>query len=213
MNDSGPINMTAVGLDSLVDPPSNAFFPPPTPGASLQTNESEVVAPETPMVLPSTNGTPHDVENINLSMMENMGYDGPDHTNQHLPTPVENITAAPLGSVLPQTPWGGHEDYDFPASVGAADEQATDETYEQYEERVLNKRAAQMYHIVKSKLDVDSSIGFSSMCTVRNSRKQVAQKFYTLLVLKKAQAVELVQNSSYDNIMVTKGPKFLTASL
>jgi hypothetical protein len=24
-----------------------------------------------------------------------------------------------MGSVLPQTPWGGHEDYDFPASVGA----------------------------------------------------------------------------------------------
>jgi hypothetical protein len=23
-----------------------------------------------------------------------------------------------LESVLPQTPWGGHEDYDFPASVG-----------------------------------------------------------------------------------------------
>lgn len=22
-------------------------------------------------------------------------------------------------SVLPQTPWGGHDDYDFPASVGA----------------------------------------------------------------------------------------------
>jgi len=97
--------------------------------------------------------------------------------------------------------------------VFQAEEQATDETYEQYEERVLNKRAAQMYHIIKSKLDVDTSIPFSTMCTVRNTRKQVAQKFYTMLVLKKAQAVELTQNSSYDNILVTKGPKFLTASL
>jgi cohesin complex subunit SCC1 len=94
-----------------------------------------------------------------------------------------------------------------------AEEQATDETYEQYEERVLNKRALQMYHIVKSKLEVDPSIPFSTMCNARNNRKQVAQKFYTLLVLKKAQAVELVQNSSYENIIVTRGPKFDTASL
>lgn len=98
-------------------------------------------------------------------------------------------------------------------SLFQPDEQATDETFEQYEERVLNKRAAQMYHIVKSKLEVESAIPFSSMCTVRNTRKQVAQKFYTMLVLKKAQAVELIQNASYDTILVTKGPKFLTASL
>lgn len=78
---------------------------------------------------------------------------------------------------------------------------------------MLNKRAAQMYHIIKSKMEVDSSIYFSSMCTSRNSRKQVAQKFYTMLVLKKAQAVELIQNSPYDDILVTKGAKFLTASL
>jgi len=78
---------------------------------------------------------------------------------------------------------------------------------------VLNKRAAQMYHIIKSKLEVESAIPFSTMCTSRNTRKQVAQKFYTMLVLKKAQAVELLQTSSYDNLLVTKGPKFLTASL
>jgi len=70
-----------------------------------------------------------------------------------------------------------------------------------------------MYHIMKSKLETEGSLLFSSMCISRNSRKQVAQKFYTLLVLKKVQAVELVQKSSYDDIYVTKGNKFLTATI
>jgi len=70
-----------------------------------------------------------------------------------------------------------------------------------------------MYHIVKSKLDVEASISFSSMCNTRNNRKQVAQKFYTLLVLKKAQAVELIQKAAYEDIMVTRGNKFDSASL
>jgi len=153
----------------------------------------------------------HMNSNVNLSMMENMGYDGAvESLQQHH---IDHEPAIPaIGSVMPNTPWGG-EDYDFPPSVGPAEEQATDETYEQYEERVLNKRAVQMYHIVKSKLEVDSTIPFSTMCNQRNTRKQVAQKFYTLLVLKKHQAVELTQVSSYASIVVSRGPKFDSAEL
>jgi len=192
-------NLTSMD-GSIIAPPSNAMFsgsplgkdgPPPTP---------------MPMVHHSN------LDNLNMSMMENMGYDGSADL-LHQQHQLHHEDNAGMSSVLPQTPWGGHEDYDFPASVGATEEQATDETYEQYEERVLNKRAAQMFHIIKSKLEVDSTIPFNTMCTVRNTRKQVAQKFYTMLVLKKAQAVELIQNSSYDTLLVTKGPKFLTASL
>ena len=182
-------------------------------------------------------------DQIDMSLMENMGYDGPQEPQHQASLQGLDVMASGMGSVLPTTPWGNQDDYDFPASVGAVsiihkcdlsnvfiihrnrnlkkflvfffqpEEQATDETYEQFEARVLNKRAGQMYHIIKSKLEVDPSIPFSSMCTAKNSRKQVAQKFYTLLVLKKAQAVEMVQNGSYEEIFVTKGPKFDCASL
>lgn len=47
-----------------------------------------------------------------------------------------------------------------------------DETYEQFEERVLNKRAAHMYHVIKSKLDTKDKLTLSEMA-FKNNRKQV----------------------------------------
>jgi hypothetical protein len=52
------------------------------------------------------------------------------------------------------------------------EEQQVDETYEQFEERVLNKRAGHMYHIVKSKLMRSDKLFLSEMVH-RNNRKQV----------------------------------------
>lgn len=51
-------------------------------------------------------------------------------------------------------------------------EQQQDETYEQFEERVLNKRAAHMYHTLKNKFDNKNSLQFTDMI-FRNNRKQV----------------------------------------
>lgn len=147
------------------------------------------------------------------------------------------------------------DDYDFPPSVGppvsklitqssdsilinifylfsvrqTGDEQMENETDEQFEERVLNKRAAQMFLTVKTRLQKNDNIQLSEM-TYRNSRKQVippftldrnartntflpfflqaAQKFYSLLVLKKFQALELRQDESYGDITVMKGIMF-----
>jgi len=42
---------------------------------------------------------------------------------------------------------------------------------------------------------------------------QVAQKFYTLLVLKKHVVLELYQEGSYDDITITRGAKFDNPSL
>ena len=57
-----------------------------------------------------------------------------------------------------------------------------DETIEQFEERVLNKRAAQLFISVRTKLQKNESIFLSEM-TFRNSKKQVsfsifAKKFH-----------------------------------
>lgn len=116
------------------------------------------------------------------------------------------------------------------------------ETDEQFEERVLNKRAAQMFVSVRARLQKQDSIQLSDM-TYRNNRKQVtiqvdattdqqkkkdksihfffqilyslflfcfqaAQKFYSLLVLKKFQALEIRQDMAYGDITVTKGIMF-----
>lgn len=52
------------------------------------------------------------------------------------------------------------------------DEQMENETDEQFEERVLNKRAAQMFVSVRARLQKQDSIQLSDM-TYRNNRKQV----------------------------------------
>lgn len=64
-------------------------------------------------------------------------------------------------------------DYDYPASVdNSGDEQMVDESIEQFEERVLNKRAAQLFVTVRAKLLKQDKILLSEM-TYRNSKKQV----------------------------------------
>lgn len=50
------------------------------------------------------------------------------------------------------------------------------ETDEQFEERVLNKRAAQMFVAVRSKMQKHDTIYLSEM-TYRNNRKQVCSRF------------------------------------
>lgn len=106
------------------------------------------------------------------------------------------------------------------------------ETDEQFEERVLNKRAAQVFHSVKTKLLPTDKLLFTEV-TIRHNRKQVgglikkfitlklpnsnwfqaAQKFYSLLVLKKFQALELQQDGAYEEIIITKGAKFENPTL
>lgn len=111
----------------------------------------------------------------NLPAMENMGYD---HQTGHMQMANmgydEHLPAQTPGGAMSErvsTPW--HEDYDFPASVGhIGEEQLVDETDEQFEERVLNKRACQMFSVVKSKFHRSDHLFLSEM-TIRNTRKQV----------------------------------------
>ncbi|XP_078033049.1 RAD21 cohesin complex component verthandi [Augochlora pura] len=148
-----------------------------------------------------------------MPQMENMGYDQAQPIvpymgyDEHPPAP----TTPAMSERGPATPWN-HEDYEFPPSVGPQEEQQVDETYEQFEERVLNKRAAHMYHVIKNKLDTKDRLTLSEMA-YKNNRKQVAQKFYTLLVLKKFQVTELYQEYPYAEIVVSKGPKFENPAL
>ncbi|EDW13299.2 double-strand-break repair protein rad21 homolog [Drosophila mojavensis] len=102
-------------------------------------------------------------------------------------------------------------DYDFPPSAGlphtTAEEQMENETDEQFEERVLNKRAAQLFLDVRVHFNNQDHLTLSQL-TVRNTRKQAAQKFYSLLVLKKFKALHITQSAPYADITVTRGPLF-----
>ncbi|KDR16555.1 double-strand-break repair protein rad21 homolog isoform X2 [Zootermopsis nevadensis] len=195
-------------VHSLLEQHDQSLVHPMTPaGQSLPQQPAnkviEQAPPQTPASMPEEQL--HHMENmgydLNNPLLANMGYD-----DQHPPAQ----TPGAISERGVATPW--NEDYEFPASVGLPEEQQVDETYEQFEERVLNKRAGHMYHIVKSKLMRSDKLFLSEMVH-RNNRKQVAQKFYTLLVLKKHVVLELHQESSYDDIMITRGAKFENPSL
>ena len=86
------------------------------------------------------------------------------------------------------------------------------ETIEEFEDRVLNKRAGHLNKILQSKFDEKHALIFKELAPNRRQlRKQAAQKFYSLLVLQKAVAVNLEQEKSYSEIAVTKGSNFDTA--
>jgi cohesin complex subunit SCC1 len=60
------------------------------------------------------------------------------------------------------------------------EEQQVDETYEQFEERVLNKRAGHMYHVVKSKMAQHNDKLYFSEMVLRNNRKLVSAPTFTV---------------------------------
>ncbi|XP_076006075.1 double-strand-break repair protein rad21 homolog A-like [Genypterus blacodes] len=77
------------------------------------------------------------------------------------------------------------------------------------EERRWNKRTQQMLHGLQRVMAKTGaqSVSLLDLCR-NNNRKQAAAKFYSFLVLKKQQAVELVQEESYSDIVATPGPRF-----
>lgn len=116
----GDLSAANVLGESLMGPPSNAAGMY-SPGGS----RSDIGPPATPkMPPPSVQPPDQTLDNINMSMMENMGYDAStDHNNQQGIDPISLVgmdgdNGNQGNSVLPQTPWGGHDDYDFPPSVG-----------------------------------------------------------------------------------------------
>ncbi|XP_068937117.1 double-strand-break repair protein rad21 homolog [Petaurus breviceps papuanus] len=77
------------------------------------------------------------------------------------------------------------------------------------EERRWNKRTQQMLHGLQRALAKTGAESISLLDLCRNTnRKQAAAKFYSFLVLKKQQAIELKQEEPYSDIIATPGPRF-----
>lgn len=106
-------------------------------------------------------------------------------------------------------------DYDLPLTPENAEEgeREAGETDEQFEERVLNRRAAQLFAAMRPKLAAGLQLSFTDLAPSHNNRKQVAQKFYSLLVLKKHQVLKLEQHETYGPITITKGNQFETEAI
>ncbi|KAJ8724526.1 hypothetical protein PYW08_016000 [Mythimna loreyi] len=106
-------------------------------------------------------------------------------------------------------------DYDLPLTPDNAEEgeREAGETDEQFEERVLNRRAAQLFAVMKPKLSAGLQLTFTDLAPRHNNKKQVAQKFYSLLVLKKHQVLKLEQHVTYGPITISKGNQFETEAI
>ncbi|XP_075681918.1 double-strand-break repair protein rad21 homolog [Rhinoderma darwinii] len=82
-------------------------------------------------------------------------------------------------------------------------------TEQDQEERRWNKRTQQMLHGLQRVLAKTGAESISLLDLCRNTnRKQAAAKFYSFLVLKKQQAIELTQEEPYSDIVATPGPRF-----
>ena len=64
-----------------------------------------------------------------------------------------------------------------------------------------------MLTTIRARLNNETSVHFNDL-TSRLYRKQVAAKFYTLLVLKKQQAIEVKQYEPFADIEISRGPEF-----
>ena len=90
------------------------------------------------------------------------------------------------------------------------DEQASGEKYEEFQARRWTKRTQQLMHTLKRELKRRDSIALDVL-SKQESRKQVACKFYSCLLLKRDNEVELQQKDAFGKIYVSKGPCFDTA--
>ena len=132
-----------------------------------------------------------------------------------------SMMSPPMGSTQGNNDWDdGHDNYDnygnddYDDHDDDADEQAQieggedmgeEETIEEFEDRVLNKRAA----ILHKQLSRNFTSDFKQI-TMRANRKQVAQKFHSLLVLQKMNALSLQQDTNipFSDVVMNKGPNF-----
>lgn len=142
------------------------------------------------------------IPNLNAETVSSI-LDGTNGMDQHFANMGYDAQASPSGGIA--NDWN---DYDYPASVGNdGEEQMVDESIEQFEERVLNKRAAQLFVNIRAKLQKQDKI-FLSDISYRNTKKQAAQKFYSLLVLKKFQMLDIDQERPFADIVCSRGVSF-----
>jgi len=100
------------------------------------------------------------------------------------------------------------------ATSGVGISRLEGETTEAYEERAQQKRLTEvrdwLQMVLVGRKKSGSVVSFSKLVE-SNRRKEAAQKFYSLLVLKKSQVVDVEQEDDSDEIRISRGRQFETA--
>lgn len=119
---------------------------------------------------------------------------------------------ASLSQLIPELDLLGEKDKNKDKDDEEEEEEEDGQAGDQdQEERRWNKRTQQMLHglqRVMAKTGAES-VSLLELCR-NNNKKQAAAKFYSFLVLKKQQAVDLSQAEPYSDIIATRGPRFNT---
>ncbi|XP_070533696.1 double-strand-break repair protein rad21 homolog isoform X2 [Ptychodera flava] len=120
------------------------------------------------------------------------------------PDSVQSFGVEPQSESEDEEPQGTAES---PEASQDEEEEDGDADTEEQDEKRWNKRTQQMIHVLQKQLQRQDQITFSELAK-KNNRKQAASKFYTFLVLKKQNAIDVLQSEPFGEITVTKGPRF-----
>uniref|UniRef100_A0A7N6BKE0 RAD21 cohesin complex component n=1 Tax=Anabas testudineus TaxID=64144 RepID=A0A7N6BKE0_ANATE len=175
-------------LDDTVMPP------PSTPRAKRKTIEREVPLPMAPLE-PQQQVADHSILSQRLDMPQ-----------VDLPPEESSVN---LTQLVPELDLLGEKSKDKKDESDEEEEEESQAGDQDQEEKRWNKRTQQMLHglqRVMAKTGADS-VSLLDLCR-NNNKKQAAAKFYSFLVLKKQQAIEVTQTEPYSDIIATAGPRF-----
>lgn len=86
-------------------------------------------------------------------------------------------------------------------------EEKEGETFEDFDNRRWNKRTQSVLNLLRRDLDAKGQVNFFSFAE-GNYRKQAASKFYSILLLKKSETINVTQSEPFADIIVHAGPKY-----
>lgn len=167
-------SMMSMSIPGMSSPPSHHHIPM-TPGNLTHGNMTPAgfhhgLDDNNPMLSDPALNNLDSIPNLNAETVSSI-LDGTNGMDQHFANMGYDAQASPSGGIT--NDWN---DYDYPASVDNDEEQMVDESIEQFEERVLNKRAAQLFVNIRAKLQKQDKIYLSDM-SYRNTKKQVRFSF------------------------------------
>uniref|UniRef100_A0AAY4DPG6 Double-strand-break repair protein rad21 n=1 Tax=Denticeps clupeoides TaxID=299321 RepID=A0AAY4DPG6_9TELE len=123
---------------------------------------------------------------------------------------LANLSSANLSTLVPEFDLLGEKGKEKDKNDSEEEEEEDGQGGDQdQEEKRWNKRTQQMLHGLQRVVAKTGaqSISLLELCR-NNNKKQAAAKFYSFLVLKKQQAIELSQPEPYSDIVATPGPRF-----
>ena len=86
-------------------------------------------------------------------------------------------------------------------------EEKEGETFEDFDNRRWNKRTQSVLNLLRRDLDAKGQVNFFSF-SEGSYKKQAASKFYSILLLKKAETINVTQSEPFADIIVHAGPKY-----